>query len=202
MGDISQETFWRQLLRWTAGPAPSRVVASTPNSQLEDDGRVELRAEVRDKAYLPASDADVQANVIAPDGSSEFVPLRPEPLTQGVYSAEWNASKPGSYLAEVSASRGAQSLGKDVVTFRREDGVAENFHREQNKELLSKLAEDTGGRYYTAANAAKLAQEISYSEAGISGRETKDLWNMPAILLLLLALRAAEWLLRRQWGLV
>src|SRR6202034_4544687 len=160
VADMSQETFWRQLLRWTAGPAPGRVVASTPNNQLEDDGRIELRAEVRDKAYLPASDAEVQANVIAPDGSSEFVSLRPEPLAQGVYSAEWNAAKPGSYLAEVSASRGGQSLGKDVLTFRREDGVAENFHREQNKELLSKLADDTGGRYYTPAAAGKLAQEI------------------------------------------
>ncbi|HTU43960.1 MAG TPA: glutamine amidotransferase [Bryobacteraceae bacterium] len=202
VGDISQETFWRQLLRWTAGSSPSRVVASTPNSQLEDDGRIQLRAEVRDKTYLPASDAEVQANVIGPDGSSEFVALRPEPLTQGVYSAEWNAAKPGSYLAEVSATRGTQSLGKDVLTFRREDGVAENFHREQNKELLSKLAEDTGGRYYTATNAAQLAQEISYSEAGITGRETKELWNMPAILILLLAIRAAEWLLRRRWGFV
>lgn len=202
VGDTSQETFWRQLLRWTAGPTPSRVVASTPNPQLEDDGRIQLRAEVRDKTYLPASDAEVQANVISPDGSSRSVSLQPVPLVEGVYSADWNAANPGSYLAEVSATRGAESLGKDVLTFRREDGIAENFHREQNKDLLSKLAEDTGGRYYTAANAAKLAQEISYSEAGITGREIKDLWNMPALFLLLLVLRAAEWLLRRNWGFV
>jgi uncharacterized membrane protein len=202
LGDSSQETFWRQLLRWTAGPTPSRVAASTPNAQLEDDGRIQLRAEVRDKNYLPASDAEVDANIIAPDGASEFVTLRPEPLSQGVYSAEWNAAKPGSYLAEVGARRGAEPLGKDVLTFRREDGAAENFHREQNKELLSKLAEDTGGRYYTPTNAAKLAQEISYSEAGITGRETKQLWNMPVVLILLIALRAAEWLLRRRWGFV
>jgi len=202
VGDSSQETFWRQLLRWTAGPTPTRVAASTPNAELEDDGRVQLRAEVRDQSYLPASDAEVQANVMGPDGSSEAVSLRPEPLAEGVYSAEWNAAKAGSYLAEVSARRGGEPLGKDVVTFRREDGVAENFHREQNKDLLSKLAADTGGRYYTAANAAKLAQEISYSEAGITGRETKELWNMPAVLIVLLALRAAEWLLRRRWGLV
>jgi uncharacterized membrane protein len=201
-GDRSQEIFWRQLLRWTAGTTPSRVVASTPNAQLEDDGRMQIRAEVRDKVYLPASDADVEANVIGPDGSSENVPLRPEPLTQGVYSAEWNATKPGSYLGEVSARRSGQPLGKDVLTFRRENGVAENFHREQNKELLKKLAEDTGGRYYTPATAQNLAQEISYSEAGITGREFKELWNMPAVLIILVALRAAEWLLRRRWGLV
>lgn len=202
VGDTSQETFWRQLLRWTAGPTPSRVVASTPNAQLEDDGRVQLRAEVRDRAYLPASDADVQANIIGPDGFSQLVPLHPEPLAQGIYSADWNARKPGSYLAEVSATRGNDALGKDVLTFRREDGVAENFHREQNKELLKKLAEDTGGRYYTPAEAGKLAQEIAYSEAGITTREMKELWNMPIVFILLLGLRGAEWLLRRKWGFV
>ncbi len=212
VGDMSQETFWRQLLRWTAGPTPRRVVASTPDAQLEDEGHVQLRAEVRDRAYLPTSDADVEANIIAPDGSSQLVPLHPEPLAQGVYSAEWNAPKPGSYVAEISATRGnvalgkdspaRESLGKDTVTFRREDGVAENFHREQNKELLKKLADDTGGRYYTPANAGSLAQQISYSQAGITSRELKDLWNMPAVFIFLLALRAIEWLLRRKWGLV
>ncbi len=203
VGDVSQETFWRQMLRWVAGATPSRVVASTPNAQLEDDGHVQLRAEVRDSKYLPAGDADVEANVIGPDGSSQLVPLRPEPLTRGVYSAEWNAPKAGSYIAEFTAHSGNKALGKDVLTFRREDGVAENFHREQNRELLQKVAEETGGRYYTPKEAAKrLSKEVAYSEAGITSRETKDLWDMPAVFLLVLGLKSAEWLLRRRWSVV
>ncbi len=202
VGDTSQETFWRQLLRWVVSPTPSRVVASTPNSQLEDDGRIRLRAEVRDKAYLPASDAEVQARIIEPDGSSETISLRPEPLTQGVYSAEWNAARTGSYVAEVTAARGTERLGSDVLTFRREDGMAENFHREQNRDLLKKLADETGGAYYTPKDANRLPREISYSEAGITSREMKDLWDMPAVFLAILFLRSTEWLLRRRWGIV
>ncbi len=34
------------------------------------------------------------------------------------------------------ARRGDQPLGRDVLTFQRMDGVAENFHIEQNRELL------------------------------------------------------------------
>jgi hypothetical protein len=202
VGDTSQETFWRQLLRWTAGATPSRVVGSTPNTQLEDDGRIQLRAEVRDKSYLPASNATVQANVIGPDGSAEQVEMRPEPLEQGVYSAEWNAPRTGSYIAEISARDEAHPIGKDVLTFRRENGVAENFHREQNRELLEKLSDETGGRYYKPSQAGRLADEISYSEAGITSRETKDLWDMPAIFLAVLMLKSAEWTLRRKWGVV
>jgi uncharacterized membrane protein len=200
VGDISQETFWRQLLRWLVSATPNKVVATIPNSQLEDDDNVVLRAEVRDKMYLPASNANVEAHIVAPDGSAEDVTLRPEPLVQGVYSTEWKGTKEGSYAAAITATSGNQELGKDVLTFRLEKGVAENFHTEQNRELLEKLAAETGGRYYTPSQAHQLANEISYSEAGISARELKNLWDMPAVFLLLLGLRGAEWLLRRKWG--
>ncbi|MBV9406619.1 MAG: hypothetical protein JO211_14840, partial [Acidobacteriaceae bacterium] len=202
VGDNSQETFWRQLLRWTVSATPSQVVASTSHTHLEDDGRIQLRAEVRDATYLPANDADVEARVIAPDGSSMTVPLRAAPLTEGIYSAEWNAAQTGSYLVEVNAKRGTQKLGSDVMTFRRDDGVAEHFHREQNRELLEKLAGETGGRYYRPGEARHLADEIAYSEAGITSHDLKDLWDMPAVFLAMLGLRAAEWLLRRRWGVI
>ena len=80
--------------------------------------------------------------------------------------------------------------------------MAENFHREQNRDLLEKLAAETGGRYYNPGQANKLADEIAYSEAGITAHEIKDLWDMPAFFLLALALRSAEWMLRRRWGVV
>jgi uncharacterized membrane protein len=202
LGDVSQETFWRQLLRWIVGATPGRVVASTPNPNLEDEGHIELRAEVRDKLYLPASDAQVDAKVISPDGSSETVSLHPEPLSPGVYAADWQAQKAGSYVAEVTARQAGAPLGRDALTFRREDGQAENFHREQNRELLEKLAEQTGGHYYTPGNADRLPREIAFSEAGITGREIKEIWDMPVVFLLVLALKSTEWLLRRRWGVV
>ena len=89
-----------------------------------------------------------------------------------------------------------------MVAFRREDGVAENFHTEQNRELLEKLSDETGGRYWKRSELSELPKEISYSEAGISVRDTKELWNMPIVFLLLLGLMAADWLLRRKWGVV
>ncbi len=205
--DTSQPVFWRQLLRWLVTPTPSHVVASTSLPVLSDAGNVKLRAEVRNANYLPAADAEVKARIVGPDGSAETVSLRPDPLEEGGYSAEWSAAKPGSYIAEISATRagskpGDEVLGSDVVTFRREDGVAENFHHEQNRELLQRLAEETGGHYYQPQDAERLADSIAYSEAGITGRETKDLWDMPIVFFGAILLRAAEWLLRRNWGAV
>jgi uncharacterized membrane protein len=200
--DMSHEMFWRQLLRWVVSDTPTRVVASTPRSVLLDDGRAHLRAEIRDTTYLPTSDAQVEARIVGPDGASQSIELHPDPIEQGVYSVDWDASRPGSYVAEISAHRGQQELGRDVVTLRRENGTAENFHLEQNRELLEKLSSQTGGRYYHPNEVNKLGEDISYSDAGITVRETKDLWDMPVVFFLALMLCCAEWLLRRKWGVV
>lgn len=202
VADMSHETFYRQLLRWLVSDTPRRVSGSTPKQLLADEAHVHLRAEVRDTTYLPSGDASVVAHIYGPDGVTEAVDMRPEPLEQGVYVADWTTPKPGSYLVEMVAKRGQDELGSDKLTFSREDGVAENFHIEQNRELLEKLSSETGGRYYKPEDANKLGRDISYSEAGITVRETRDLWDMPVIFLLILGLRAGEWVMRRKWGVI
>jgi hypothetical protein len=202
LGDPTHDLFWQQLLRWIAADSPGRVVASIPTQRLMDDGRVRLTATARDKEYTPAPDARVVAHVIGPEGSSALVDMTPLPNNAGTFQAEWIAEKPGSYVAEVTAGRGTEELGRDVLTFERTDGVAENFHTEQNRELLEKLSSQTGGRYWKAEELARLPSEISYSEAGISVRDTKELWNMPIVFLVLLGLMSSEWLLRRKWGVI
>lgn len=202
LADKSHEMFWQQLLRWLVQDTPGRVISSTPKSVLADETKIMLRADVRDKNYLPMTDAKVTANVLGPQGTAEQVDLAPDPLTPGAYMAQWKAEKTGLYVAEVLAKRGEEEVGRDVLNFRREDGVAENFGAEQNRELLEKLSMETGGKYYNVNKLGKLPEEISYSEAGITMRETKDLWNMPAIFLALFLLKAGEWLLRRKWGVV
>jgi uncharacterized membrane protein len=202
LGDTTHDMFWRQLLRWLVSDTPQQIVASTPNQMLFDDGHIRLSAEVRDKEYVPAADARVQAHVMGPDGISAIVEMNPVPDTPGVFQADWTAQKPGSHVVEVTATRGTEVIGTDVVTFQRRDGVAENFHTGQNRELLERLASQTGGRYWHPEELSKLSSEIPYSEAGITVRETKDLWNMPVIFLSILLLRFSEWILRRRWSVV
>jgi uncharacterized membrane protein len=200
--DKTHATFWQQIFRYLVTETPGQVVSSTPKQVLADETRVPIRVEVRDKQYKPVTNAKVQARFTGPEGLSATIELTPVPLEEGIYGGEWTAEKPGTYVTEIIAGREQEEVGRDVLTFRREDGVAENFHTSQNRELLEKLAQQTGGRYYAPSNASKLASEISYSEAGITTRETRDLWDMPVLFLLAMAIRSAEWLLRRRWGVV
>jgi uncharacterized membrane protein len=202
LGDPSHDLFWQQLLRWLAADSPGQVAAAMPQQTLMDEGHVQMTVVARDQEFTPAADAHVSAHVMGPGGMSAMVDLTPVPNTPGTFAMDWTAETPGSYVAEVTADRGTTELGKDVIAFRREDGVAENFHTEQNRELLEKLSDETGGRYWGQDELGRLAKEISYSEAGISVRDTKELWDMPAVFLLLLGLISADWLLRRKWGVV
>jgi len=200
--DQTHEMFWQQLLRWLVTGTTGPVVSSLNKSVFADEQTIPLRAEIRDKNYIPISDAQVEAHIMSPDGSSDTVPLHADPSTVGLYTASWGAVKPGSYVVETVARRGEKEMGRDAVTFRREDGVAENFGIAQNRELLEKLSQQTGGRYWHPNELGKLANDISYSEAGISIRETRDLWDAPIFFLAALLLRSGEWLLRRKWGVV
>jgi uncharacterized membrane protein len=202
LGDPSHDLFWQQLLRWLVLDSPGQVVVSAPAQTLMDDGHIELSANVRDKQYMPAPDARVTAHLIGPNGLSVMVDMTPAADNPGVFRASWTADKPGSYLAEVTAQKGSEELGNGTLPFERIDGVAENFHTAQNRELLEKLATETGGRYWKPEELSRLPNEISYSDAGISVRDIKELWNMPVVFLWLLLLMATEWLLRRKWGVV
>ena len=198
--DKSHEVFWQQLLRWLVSDVTGRVAAVTTRQVYEDEPRIVIQVGVRDMNYLPSSEATVEAHILGPSGAAGVVPLRPVTGIPGAYTGEWRADAPGAYLTEIIAKQGETELGRDVLTFRREDGVAENFRTEQNRELLERIAEQTGGQYYRPDEAGRLAQEIEYSDAGISSKETRGIWNAPAAFLLFVGLKAAEWFLRRKWG--
>jgi uncharacterized membrane protein len=200
--DTTDFTFWKQLMRWLVTETPGQVTTSTPHQVLSDDTRVPLRAVVRDKTYDPVAGATVQASITRPDGATAVVDMKPDPLEPGTYTAEYSADKAGAYVTEVTAHQDKTDLGTDTMTFRREDGVAENFNAAQNKDLLEKLSSDTSGNYYTPSKAKRLGDEIAVSEAGITAHDNLDIWDMPILFLLVLLIRGGEWLLRRKWGVV
>ena len=202
LGDTAHDLFWQQLLRWLVSDTPGHVAASVPAQMLLDNGTVMLSAEVRDPQYNPAPDARVEAHILGPSGVSALVEMTPVPDNPGRFEGTWSAPRAGAYLTEVTAERAGQELGRDVLSFQRMDGVAESFHTEQNRDLLERLATQTGGQYWKPSDLGRLANRIPFSEAGVTMRETKDLWDLPLVLLVLLLLRFSEWWLRRKWGIV
>jgi hypothetical protein len=80
-------------------------------------------------------------------------------------------------------------------------GDNEYFDAAMRASLLTRIAEDTGGRFYTAANVSSLPEAINYSGRGVTVVEERDLWDMPVLLLLMLLCIGGEWGYRRMRGL-
>lgn len=202
LGDPSHNLFFQQLLRWLVADTPGPVIASSSAATLSDTGTLTLTAMVHDAQFQPARTAHVSAHLTGPANANAVLDMTPSQDVSGQYTATYTAEAAGPYLAEITANDAGKELGRDTLVFQRENGVAEDFHTGANRTLLKQLANDTGGHAWSVSELKDLPRDISYSEAGISVRSTKELWNMPIVFLLLLALPLTEWLLRRKWGIV
>ena len=80
-------------------------------------------------------------------------------------------------------------------------GDSEYFDAAMRAPLLTRIAEETGGRFFTPATAASLPEAISYSGRGVTVVEDRELWDMPVLLILLVAFVGGEWGYRRARGL-
>ena len=203
--DQRHETFWRQILHALVSATPERVVLTAERPYYVDEDEVVLRARVRDGGFEPVGDASVELSVsgdaIAGDpAAAEPVLMQPVSGEPGAYEATVLADAAGLYRFEASAEVGEETLGRAGYSVRRATGVSEHFQIQQNRPLLERLASLTGGRYFTLGQLDELPETIQFSEAGIVERELLDLWNMPIVFLLLLLLKAGEWVLRLFWG--
>ena len=79
---------------------------------------------------------------------------------------------------------GRRRSARATIHVRASAGDAEYFDAAMRAPLLKRIADETGGRFFTPANAASLPDAISYSGRGVTVVEERELWDMPVVLLL------------------
>jgi uncharacterized membrane protein len=199
--DLTHETLWRQLLRWLVDAVPEIVTVSTEPSRVQPGETVTIRAEVADSGFFHVNDARVDALVTTPAGDTLSIPMEWTVERDGEYRATYRAPREGLYEVRVSALRGGEHLGSGDAFFASTASAAEYFDAGMRAPLLRRVAEETGGRFYTPQSVESLPEDISYIGGGVTVTEERDLWDMPALLILLVALVAVEWTYRRARGL-
>jgi hypothetical protein len=105
------------------------------------------------------------------------------------------------YAARVEATRAGKTLGAGATHVRAAPGDAEYFDATMHAARLRRIAEETGGRFYTPETLPALSEDLKYTGRGVTTVEERDLWHMPIIMMLLVALACAEWGYRRAVGL-
>jgi hypothetical protein len=202
--DLTHATYWRRLVRWLVDGVPDLVNVTTTQDRVEPGEAVKIVADVSDKAYAEVNDSHVVATVTSPSGKKSEFPMEWTVARDGEYRASFVPDEPGVYDVKVDAARATgdqKSLGTSEVHVRASAGDAEYFDAAMRGSLLRRIAEDTGGRFFTASNAGLVPEAVTYTGRGVTVVEERDLWDMPILLLLLLGLLSAEWAFRRVRGL-
>ena len=200
--DQTHETFWRQLLRWLLDGVPDQVGAQSERGVVEPGQPVNLTIEVRDSAYAEVNNANVVAVVHDPSGDSITVPLDWDVEQDGHYDGGFPTTAPGLYEVFVRAMRGADTVGTAVTYVDVAPSTDEYFDASMRGTTLRRIADQTGGLFYTPESVANLPEDISLTGAGVTLTEERDLWDMPILLLLVLGLMGGEWGYRRKRGLI
>jgi hypothetical protein len=198
--DTSFETYWRQLLRWVTSDVPARVEARATPDQVNLRSNVQLRAVVVDSAYLKLNDAQVSADVIAPSGAKQTVPLDWAVERDGEYRGTFAPTEEGVYLVRVAA-QGRSGTAADTIFVRAAPLDAEYTMAEMRRPFLQRIADETGGRFYTPETVHTLPEDIAMTKRGVTVVNEMDLWDMPIIFLVLVGLVSAEWGYRKYRGL-
>lgn len=199
--DQTHERFWRQLLRWMVDGVPDRLALESPGDALDPGRPAEFEVRVADSAYLGVNDARVRATVVGPDGSETDTPLTWNGEQDGVYRGTFTPPATGLYRVDVEVEREGAAPESTTGWLRAVPSDREYFDAGMDADLLTRVAEETGGRFYTPANVSTLPEDLQYSGAGITVTEERDLWDMPIFFLLLVLLVSAEWTYRRLRGL-
>ena len=199
--DKTFTTFWRQMLRWLTSDVPARVTARATPDQVNPRSPVELRAEVLDSGYLKVNDADVVAHVTGPSKTSRDITLEWAVDRDGEYRATFTPDEAGLHVVRVEAKRKDGGVATDSTFVRVAELNAEFVDAEMRASLLKRIADETGGRFYTPATVGTLPSDVAMSKRGVTVVNEMDLWDMPINFLLLVALVGSEWAYRKLRGL-
>ena len=199
--DQTHENYWRQMLRWLVEGVPGVVEARTAAERVEPGEVVTVEATIVDKTYVELNDASVTARVTRPNGASIDVPLEWTGERDGFYRGTFVSSEAGTYEVAVDSSRGSAIVGSGVAFVRAGPSDVEFFDPTMHEGPLQRIADETGGRFYTPDTTAGLSEDVRYAGRGVISVEEHELWNMPIILMALIGLVCAEWGYRRAVGL-
>lgn len=198
--DRTHEFFWRQTARWLATATPDPMTITFPEAAEPGDD-LEIAVDVRDAAFAPSPDATVDATIAEPGGEPRTLTLRRDPSTPGRFTTTFEPGRAGLYRLRGEARQGTTVLGTADRWFHVGGADREFADPRLNETVLRRVAAASQGRYVPAAESSAVLSWLTAVVPSTIEPERRDLWHHPWSFAFVIGLLAAEWLLRRRWGL-
>ncbi len=196
------DRLWRQLLRWLVVDVADSIALSAETDPADRE-RVKLAVRVRDRAFKPHGDALVKIEVTQPDGTKAQLFAEPSLKEPGLFEAEYFASAPGDYRASATVEDAEKrtALGTRATGWTHDPLAAEFAKLEPNRELMQRLAADTGGQMLSLKDIGQLPALLRNIRVPVEQTLATPLWHTPWVFAAILMLLLAEWMIRRKGGL-
>lgn len=199
--DMTHETYWRRMLRWLVDGVPDQVIVDLPQDRVQLDETATVLAAVGDANFEELNNSAVVASITHPDGEFTDLPMEWTAEKDGEYRTSFTPTAEGFYEVHVEAMAGDEVIGDDTAYIQVAPSDAEFYDSTMRSSLLERIAEETGGRFYTPDTVSSLPDDVQYVGGGVTVVEEHDLWDMPVLLLLFGTLVLGEWGYRRFRGL-
>jgi uncharacterized membrane protein len=200
------DRFWSSALRWLIkDPELARVRLTSERSVWALGDPVVAEARVLAADYRGLGDAEVHAQLVPVDGEHHLEPPRPVVVRTG---PEGNAAisfgdvKAGTYLLRAEAKSGDERIGRaeePVIVEAADVEVQAPFPR---PDLMIALAESSGGRFIDISDPLSNIEIKDSRRVEVDRTRIVPIWDTVPAFLVLLAVLAAEWWLRRRSGLL
>ena len=203
-GDRYHERFWRNAIRWLAlgrlRSGDRRVRLDSLRNTYNLDERIVLEARVLDEDYRPSDNPTQTVYYEDPWRNTEELTLELVQDRPGLYRASFDVARPGSYKAWTERDGKRNSATDFEVVLPSQ----ENSEPEPDPVMMRLVASASGGRAVELGNLSDLKQEFPGDEERRQpiSSELEDAWDNWTSLLLLLALLAAEWIMRKRLELI
>jgi hypothetical protein len=203
-------TFFENGLKWLATSDRGKFVRVKSARKLYASGEnAELTAQVYDKSYNPLDAAEVRVQLQS-SALKESREITLAALGGGRFSASVQGLQEGEYSFTGVATLNGQKYGEDAGRFSVGEVNVEYQNLRMNAGFLRRLADATGGKFFTAEEAARnpeavrstITRAASFKARPVTQRNDVPLWNLAWLLGAAIACFAVEWFLRKRSGMV
>lgn len=194
----SYQKLWNNSVRWLVTREDLDLINIFTDKKIYKSGeRINFSAKIFDQNYQKIKDASVLLNVKKEaSADSEMLSLSLDPM--GDYVGTPGSLSPGKYLFKGEVFRDETKIGSKTGEFTVEEYSLEDSDLETDFDLLKKMAEVSGGKFYEKDQIGNLANDLDLSAKEEERTREIQLWNYPLLLILMVGCLSIEWAIRKR----
>jgi len=193
-------------VRWLVTRDDNKQLRVDPSKEIFSQGEaVDFLGQAYNANYQPIDDADIHVEVTGLSSQLRFETIL-RPFENGRYEGQIEALPEGDFSFTATAKAGGADLGKSEGRFSVGEQSIEFADTKMNKALLQQLAAVSGGEYADGTQFDRLVHDLAARpfmtpEEQITTSEF-EVWNLPLLLSVIVALFGLEWFIRKRSGML